>query len=237
MTPAIYDILARECGSVAVSAYDLGQTISTVTELFSRDIQTNIHIILSSYSTTSSRLLINTLATSSFMLENLNALTILMYKPKGRQGLTGVHNISVFNDIVKLAEDNKIPLGFDSCAAPLYLRYLANKHADGKINDEDLKKTLATVEPCEAGLFSLYISVNGDVYPCSFTESSTYFRPDLNLTHDNISMKDVWDSTMLAGWREDLLGSKCNSIVPELCSMHEHCRRCPAYTIYPSPCS
>jgi MoaA/NifB/PqqE/SkfB family radical SAM enzyme len=76
----------------------------------------------------------------------------------------------------------------------------------------ELKSLETVIEPCESGLFSLYINVDGKAFPCSFTE----FGDGIDVTQSLDFLKDVWYSESMSAWREKLL--QCN-------------RNCPVYKI------
>ncbi len=84
-----------------------------------------------------------------------HAVVSLALKAKGRgSDLTPVTE-KQFSDIVDVAMEDNVPLGFDSCSAPKFEQW-------AKKNDrEDL---LLYSEPCESGLMSAYINVEGDFF-------------------------------------------------------------------------
>ena len=93
------------------------------------------------------------------------------------------------------------------------------KPRDPDINNS---KFLKLIEPCESGLFSLYINVKGESYFCSFLEGEE-IMPAFNLMDCEDFMNDVWFHPDMIKWRKNLLGTaKYNEI---------SCRECPKYLI------
>jgi len=73
------------------------------------------------------------------------------------------------------------------------------------------------VEPCESGLFSTYINVEGRFFPCSFSEGADDWKDGIDCTGDDFDfLKDVWFSDKVVEWRKKLLGN---------------CRNCPIYEV------
>lgn len=235
MTTNIRDMLAAYCGSVAVSYYgDNRILLEAVTNLLIHDVQTNIHVILSHETVSDIIKLVDFLNSEPYVKEKLNALVLLLYKPKGtKYSLTPIRDFGVFKRIVDYIQNNNIPLGMDSCSAPLYLKYLEEQN----VAKSDLEEKLVTIEPCESGLFSMYINVNGDPFPCSFTESALWFKPMYNLQHKDITIEKVWNSAMFRNWRDEMEKARvgCKGIGMG-CTMAEHCRRCPSYRVYTGEC-
>ena len=74
----------------------------------------------------------------------------------------------------------------------------------------DYFRTVA--EPCESGLFSIYVDASARVFPCSFTE-------DTVASIDMLAEKDfgaVWGHPVMEDWRDVLLHNN---------------RACPVYNI------
>ena len=112
---------------------------------------------------------------------------------------------NLFEHLVIHALGNEIPIGFDSCSATKFMKVL-----DKNPKYQDLEQF---VEPCESGLFSIYINVEGKVFPCSFTE----FGEGIDLTKEGIDfLEDVWYNSSIVEWREKLLAN---------------CRACPVYSV------
>ena len=107
-----------------------------------------------------------------------------------------------------------IGYGFDSCSSARYMK-LANKLgiAD-KVKDY--------IEPCESSLFSTYISVDGEFFPCSFMEKVDEWKEGIMITKETDFIKDVWYADKTVEFRKKLLTNKCKET---------GCRQCPVYNI------
>ena len=68
--------------------------------------------------------------------------------------------------------------------------------------DGQYQEIMQMVEPCESGLFSIYIDVNSNVYPCSFSEGEV--KP-INVLAAKDFVSDVWNHPAMMAWRERLL--------------------------------
>ena len=109
-----------------------------------------------------------------------------------------------------------VGVGFDSCSAPLFLKAMEES--------PDYAKHEMLAEPCESTLFSVYVSVEGKMFPCSFLE--TGFK-GIDVTEVDNFLKDVWFHPETVAWREKLLATakKDGCLV-------KGCRECPAFDIY-----
>lgn len=174
MTDAIYDATKRYCGAMAVSWYEpYSETMQVIKNCQERDIKVNIHYLLRRNNI---RTATEMLRSSSSILQQANAIVFLNYKPVRSPHslcLMDTYDLDDFLSAVQAFKGCKI--GFDSCM----ISYLA------KIED-----TLAvnTIDFCEAGRFSAFISESGNMYPCSFMCDSDTEGIDLNL----ISLEDAW---------------------------------------------
>jgi len=146
----------KYCGAVAVSAYspyeEMADAISLLTEY---GIKTNVHFVLDSYSISTA---LNWLATPPEFLNNVNAIVFLNYKPVGRckdQTLL-LRNSDVIAQFFKTATSRKyhFKVGFDSCLV------------SGLVRFSNIPEIF--YEGCDASRFSMFISENLKMYPCSF---------------------------------------------------------------------
>jgi radical SAM protein with 4Fe4S-binding SPASM domain len=214
-----YNMLARLCGAVSVSHYDDEHCFNAVKELTDRGMtQINIHKLLAKETLEDCYRLVDC-AVEDPRLSKLNAIIFLLLKPKGdRNKLTSVGSLEEHRELLLYAQKKGIQFGMDSCSAPNLL-----KATEG----EDLF-SIETVEPCESTLFSLYINVDGAVFPCSFTEGQPGWKEGLTILDEDSFLGGVWFNRKLTAWREKLLGSSssCKS-----CKIQKGCRSCPEYNI------
>lgn len=210
MTEDIADKTVKLCGACAVSfCSDKTVTYNAVNMLLDKGLkQTNIHQV--AMETTFERIkeTINDIADKNG-IHGLNALVLLKYKPKGTNaGKFKPLTKEQYKEIFKLAHEKKVPIGFDSCSAPIYLDMIKDNPK------ADLLSSYA--EPCESSLFSIYVNSYCEVYPCSFSENE--IRKDnnwvdgINLLNINAKdfQKDVWQGERLTNFKNKLLSNNRN---------------------------
>ena len=96
--------------------------------------------------------------------EGLNAIVLLGLKQCGRakSGFTKL-SYKKFKTLVEMAFAANIGLGFDSCSASKF-----EDVAKQIFSGEQLDEVLQMIEPCESGLFSSFVNVDGRYFHCSF---------------------------------------------------------------------
>lgn len=176
LTDAVLDATRRYCGAVAVSAYtpydDLAEAIKRLT---AQKICTNVHFILTSKSVETA---INWVVNPPGFLSAVNAVVFLNYKPVGRyvdSRLLANRNPRL-SEFLQLATTLRPPwrIGFDSCSATGVAR-------TGNIDETCL-------ESCDAGRFSLFVSEDMRVFPCSFMVETGWEGGSLR----ERSLKEIW---------------------------------------------
>lgn len=152
MTTEIYEATREYGGALAVSWYYPYDDAKKVIETgHSYGIPINIHYVLDAESIQQVGDLFD-----KGQLDYVNAIIFLNYKPVGsgkRTVLEKGNLISVFMD--EMLQYKKCQIGFDSCM----ISHLVNK--------QDIIN-MCSIDYCEAGRFSAFISEAGDMYPCSF---------------------------------------------------------------------
>jgi len=141
---------------------------------------------------------------SDARLSKLNALVLLSLKQKGRaENNSNFHPLSQekFTNLVKVAFEKGVRLGFDSCSCPKFEKSI--------IGMENEKELLQLAEGCESfGIFSSYVNVDGVYYPCSFAEGEGDWKEGFDVVDCDDFIKDVWFSDKLNSYRDKSL--KCN---------------------------
>jgi hypothetical protein len=207
ITDEIANKLVQRCGAIAVSFYDENKTLDTIKKLTDLGLtQCNIHFMLSKETYDIAMSLLDKVKTDS-RLEKLNAIVFLSLKSKGR-AVKRYNSISEesFGILFQTALQKNVNIGFDSCSAQ-------------KAFKADINKQFSTfIEPCESTLFSSYVNVEGEFFPCSFIEGTEGWKNGISLL-DAKSMDEVWHSSRTYAFRKDVLG--CRD-----CS-----KACPVYTI------
>lgn len=152
MTDEIYEASKKYVGAVAVSWYHPCDDAKKVIEnCHLYDIPVNIHFVLDGENIEEARALLQ-----QEYVEKVNAIIFLTYKPIGnvkRKVLEKGKELDKF--IEELLQYERCQIGFDSCM----ISHLVEKNE--LIN-------LCSIDYCEAGRFSAFISEEGNMYPCSF---------------------------------------------------------------------
>lgn len=156
MNEKILEATKKYCGVVAVSAYQpYDETALAIENLLRHGIKTNVHFILDSHSIHTA---IDWLNQPPFFLEGINAVIFLNYKPLGRKVFESglLRNSTRFVEFFRLATSphRKLKVGFDACCVSGLFSYTT--------------ANTVMVDACDAGRFSLYVSEDLQVYPCSY---------------------------------------------------------------------
>ena len=213
--------LARVCGAVAVSNYDKDICYGAVQKLADRILynfedetlcQVNIHQLLCENTYNKCMELLDD-AKNDVRLSHLNAVVFLIMKPKGKRNhFQQLKDMTKYRALIDKAFALNVPIGFDSCTAPSFLR---------AVKDHPNYKQLKQIaEPCESTCFSIYIDVEGKAWPCSFSAGEPGIEP-IDLKTTNNFLRDVWYSPQFRDFRGKLLASQCQN----------GCRQCPIYDL------
>jgi radical SAM protein with 4Fe4S-binding SPASM domain len=210
LTDQLAENIARLAGAVAVSVYPhtRGLAYRTIQRFQELGIeQVNAHLL---YYQENLEFVWEVLFQDSYNIHP-HAWVLLALKQAGRGvGLTPFTQ-DQFDALVTRAFENEIPLGFDSCSAPKFLDWLGRQ----EMTDRARQQLEQQVEPCESGLFSAYINVDGVFYPCSFVEQSDVFGDGLPVGQFD-TFEELWQHDRMKEWREMLLGN---------------CRNCPVFDV------
>lgn len=224
------ELLAHRCGAVAVSRYDPPDVCYNAVEMLTNvqdgqySLQVNIHQVLSRATLASCHQLIDDVKENP-RLANLNAVVFLMAKPKGRASKQVAERGLVpptereYMLLLGRAMESGINFGFDSCSGPSFL------HATQRL--KVFKDLAQMIDPCESGLFSIYVNVDGEVFPCSFMEGEPGWETGLQV-RDFQDFTEIWYHPRMIKWRESLLTSTrgCDN-----CEVKYLCRKCLRYAI------
>lgn len=124
----------------------------------------------------------------------LNAVVLLSLKPKGRAKNLKCITPEELNEVVELAKSLSINVGFDSCSAhKAFEMYPPEMHH--------------MIEPCESGLFSIYVDSYATFHPCSFAED-TVTDVTIDMTQVTDFLKEVWFEPTVVAWRERLIAGE-----------------------------
>jgi len=177
----------KYCGAVAISWHNEDYTFNSIQMLLEAGVKTNIHYVLSSKSIDDA---IDRLKNNGFP-KGINAIVFLLYKPIG---LGKIENILTANN-PKLKEffdlidngDFNFKIGFDSCTCPGIINNTQNINLD-------------SIDYCEGGRFSMYISADMNAMPCSFGNQNPKWY--VNLRENTI--QEAWDGAIFERFRNSL---------------------------------
>ena len=197
------NLIKKYVGAVAISLYSKltnnleesnKECIKVIENMVKNKIITNIHYVINNETINDA---ITRLKYNKFP-KGINAVIFLLYKRKDENiNIEKIKIIEFFN----LLNKNKylFKIGFDTCFSPLISRYLLN-----------IEKR--SIEECEAGRFSCYISSNGILYPCSFIQD------------DNFGV-DIKENSILKAWNSEKMNNfrKMNSNKCMKCNRRKNC--------------
>lgn len=200
MTRKKAEICKKYCGAVAVSEHFAPYTDRAIGLLLDAGVKTNIHYVLSNKSID---VAIDRLRNNSFK-EGINAVVFLLYKPVGLGTKANVlkyddERLKVFFDLV---DNMKHPfkIGFDSCTIPAI-------HNFTRSIDE------RSIDTCEGGRWSMYITSDMKALPCSFDNQEMRWSYDIS----NDTIQNAWNSEQFENFRNHFRTS-CSS-----CKNRENC--------------
>jgi len=220
-----YHMLAKTCGAVAVSRYSPKDVCyDTVLKLSQKGLQqVNIHQLLCKQ-TIDQCFEVMRDSYNDPRLSGLNSIVFLALKQCGRgRGLDSV-SLSQYKQIMVYALENGVRIGFDSCSAPMFMKVIDELMVEmPDLMPPDKYKMYTTLaEPCESTLFSVYIDVEGNMYPCSFCENKF---EGISVVDCDDFVEDVWHNEKVNAWRQNLLKSSEGGLVSGI-------RECPEYKIW-----
>ncbi len=183
-------ICRKYCGAVAVSWYRSEYTINAIKMLLDAGVKTNIHYVLGKNSIDEA---IERLENNDFP-KGINAVIFLLHKPVG----LGQHsNVLQYSDprvkaFFELVDVGGYPfkIGFDSCTVPGILNFNKNVLPE-------------SVDSCEGGRFSMYITPDMKALPCSFDNQEQNWAYDIS----GDTIENAWNSKIFDNFRNHF----CNS--------------------------
>lgn len=196
----IAGLCSEYCKSVSVSWYRSPYTVHAVEMLLKAKVKTNICYVLSN----------QTIGEASARLRRddfprgIHTVIFLLHKPVGlgeEKNVLSCDDRRVRN-LFGMVENRKhfYRIGFDSCTVPGLLNFTR-------------KSSLDSMDACEGGRRSAYITPDMKMLPCSFDSGEMRWSVDLR-TH---TIREAWNSQSFEAFR-NILRSAC----PE-CGVREHC--------------
>ena len=205
-TPEIAEICKKYCGAVAISWYRADYTLNSIQMLLDAGVTTNIHYVLGNDSIDEA---IERLQNNDFP-KGINAVVFLLHKNVGcgrRENVLDVNDPKVkqFFELVDSVNENgsiDFKIGFDSCSIPGILNFTKNISRD-------------SLDFCEGGRFSMYISAEMVAMPCSFDNQELRWGYDLN---NGGLIKEAWESKQFNEFRSHF-NTSCKSCPDRDCCM------------------
>ena len=180
----IVRICKEYCGAVAISWYRQAHTLSAIQKLISAGVKTNIHYVLGNNSIEEA---IQRLKEGSFP-KRINAIIFLLHKPVGLGSEANVLDINnpLVKEFFKLIDTQKFDfkIGFDSCSIPAILNLTSNIDHD-------------SIDTCEGGRWSMYITSDMCALPCSFDNQEMRWAYDIS----NDTIQNAWESEQFENFR------------------------------------
>lgn len=141
-------------------------------------------------------------------LAELDQAVFLGLKQVGRGEGFDILPLEEYKEIFTAASDAFDMFGVDVCATPKFLEWAPTAFEQHKRVCEE------ETEMCEAGHYSMYINVDGDVWPCSFLEGIPGWEKGESLVTAKSFWSDIWFGPAFVKHRKDLVGlraDKCKS--------------------------
>lgn len=207
-------LLSQKCKAVAVSRYkDKNWCYDSVKRLTDYGMhQINIHQMISQETFDIAKETINDVKTDP-RLAKLNAVVFLSLKTKGRGEKFHPLSQEQFKELIDLCREKGINYGLDSCSAPKLMKALKG--------DPDYEKVFEAVMSCESTLESAYVNVDGEYFPCSFTEGEEGWEQGIPVVKTKDFIENVWNNKRTKEFRKKLCAS----------TDENRCRNCPLFNI------
>lgn len=196
----IVELCKKYCGAVAISWYRSNYTLKAIDMLVRGNVKTNIHYVLNNQTIEEA---IQRLKYQQFP-EGINAIIFLLHKPVGMGTNKNVlkYNDKRVQEFFSLIDKNNydFKIGFDSCTIP------------GLLN---MTRTidLNSLDTCEGGRWSAYITSDMKLLPCSFDNQNKNWAVSL----EEYSIAEAWNSREFADFRNHLKSACPN------CDKNTHC--------------
>jgi MoaA/NifB/PqqE/SkfB family radical SAM enzyme len=183
-------------------------TLDALKRFIDAGVRTNIHYILSNKSFIPSLKILNGSERfeDKFDITKLNAVIFLLFKPQGKGKDLDWQmrdiNLNIFSRILtserfqalRQCRGVNYSLGADSC--------LINKVM--KSGTELTQEQIESIDTCEGGRMSVYITNDLKLVPCSFGNHSE------GISLLNTSIKNAWNTELFQKFRERLLNDRCS---------------------------
>jgi len=177
--------VSKLCGAVAVSDYQKDFTYQALNMFMDVGIKTNIHLVFTRISAERS---INILQgfdvwDKKVDLERLNAVIFLLFKPQGRaknllHWIPKTSQLLQFSNLLRKPKC-KFKVGLDSCMVNKTKKF---------VKFSPLQKM--SIDTCESGRMSVYVTPDMKLVPCSFADHEKY-----GTSIRDKSIEEVWNNS------------------------------------------
>lgn len=203
----VAESIKNKVGAVAISISKAEEiNYDKIKLLTDEGIKTNIHFVLDNESLQDAIDILE--GKYNEMLQKVNGVIFLTYKPKGRASLDKCLKMDTqLEKFIKLIDKNRasVRIGFDACFVPLLM-------SNTKVNVD-------YIDSCECGFFSVYIDEKMNVKPCSFANDDR-FSYNLN----KYDFQNIWTNKYEV-YRKDIMKNNCKND----CENKDNCRGKCAY--------
>lgn len=186
MTPKLAQLCKEYCGAVAVSWYRSAYTLRAIQLLLDAGVKTNVHYVLGKNTMDEA---LQRLETENFP-HGINGIVFLLHKPAGlgsKENMLADDDprvVQFFSYVDKGSHTYKI--GVDSCTVPGIVNHCRSV-------------TPQSLDTCEGGRFSCYVSADMQMMPCSFDQEKRF-----GVSLRGSSIEDVWNSPAFDAFRHSL---------------------------------
>lgn len=201
LTDEMVEITKTWCGAVAVSHYNMPYTWEAIDKFLKAGVTTNIHYVLGNDSIDRA---IEYLKNPQLVPKGVNAIIFLLHKPVGLGSSKNVLKkddvrVAEFFELVDKHQGNW-QIGFDSCTIPAIMNYSKNILPE-------------SIDSCEAGRYSCYITHDMKMIPCSFDNQDMRWSVDLKES----TIEEAWNSEKFDSFRSHFNNSCKNCKDHKLC--------------------
>ena len=207
-------ILSQKCNAVAVSRYkDKNWCYDSIKRLTDYGMtQVNMHQVIMQENFDLVKETLNDIKEDPRLVK-LNAIVFLSLKTKGRGENFHPLTDEQFKELVNICKEKQINWGCDSCSAPKVIKAYKG--------DPSYEAVFQAVMSCESTLESAYINVDGEYFPCSFTEGTKDWEKGISVLKSRDFIESIWNNKKTENFRKKLCAN-----VDE-----NKCRNCPLYNI------
>jgi radical SAM protein with 4Fe4S-binding SPASM domain len=170
---------------VAVSWYRSNYTLNAIQMLLDAGVKTNIHYVLGNNSIDEA---VERLSNNDFP-KGINAVIFLLHKPAGQgthENMLAADNLKVRAFFEEVDKQHSFKVGMDSCNVPGAINFCKN------ILPESL-------DTCEGGRYSCYISADMIMVPCSFDQDRQY-----EVSLNGRTIEEAWNSDVFEQFRNHM---------------------------------